>query len=222
MFSFTATTDSRQPTLHAITLRPSLFERHPARQPCRASITAATTGTAGAIVGSMICLSTDLSGTDTLRVLTARAEGSSAISATFRGADGVIPACAGSNCRASCRARLGGGYPRVRGEQRMRMVSVGPYWGSSPHALGAVLDFGEGAAVGGVIPVCAGSRHWHAAGARGPRGHPRLRGEQLTDEWGLPVEGGPSPLARGAVSMTCHFKPVAPCSEPLPEIRAYG
>lgn len=145
-----------------------------------ASITAATTGTAGAIVGSMICLSTDLSGTDTLRVLTARAEGSSAFSATFRGADEVIPACAGSNCRASCRARLGGGYPRVRGEQRMRMVSVGPYWGSSPHALGAVLDFGEGAAVGGVIPVCAGSRHWHAAGARGLRGHPRLRGEQST------------------------------------------
>ncbi len=127
-----------------------------------------------------------------------RARGADRPPRLARGADGTIPACAGSR---SCLIRTRPSprdYPRVRGEQCCLTAPAPPEWGPSPRARGAVTTRGKTDDRPGTIPACAGSSVWRCGPARACRDHPRVRGEQV---WASPPphwQAGPSPRARGA------------------------
>ena len=116
-----------------------------------------------------------------------------------RRAGGIIPACAGSTSGRAHRGYRYRDHPRMRGEHcsdNVRFVSLG---GSSPHARGARFRAGGPRAAVGIIPACAGSTSWTAAGAYRAGDHPRMRGEH-DEDFDLTTDSeGSSPHARGAL-----------------------
>ncbi len=131
----------------------------------------------------------------------------------------IIPARAGSTCRALGRKAARRDHPRSRGEHVHRgagepgpegiiparagstPVDVDPAaggCGSSPLARGALGGAGAVAAVVGIIPARAGSTKPTPSTPRCRSDHPRSRGEHTTvttcERW----DTGSSPLARGA------------------------
>ncbi len=115
--------------------------------------------------------------------------------------DGVIPACAGSSVWRSGPCRGPGwsrGHPRVRGEQFTLNGAGADNQGSCPRARGAGFAARPAPAPGGVIPACAGSRARFSGSWAAPRGHPRVRGEQLSPSPSGVTGRGSSPRARGA------------------------
>ena len=74
-----------------------------------------------------------------------------------RGADGIIPACAGSTRHARAGEPGRRDHPRMRGEHPIVSIAPTPSSGSSPHARGALLGVDGLGAARGIIPACAGS-----------------------------------------------------------------
>ena len=95
-----------------------------------------------------------------------------------RGADGIIPACAGSTTRASSRTARGRDHPRMCGEHGV---------------AGADVEHGAG-----IIPACAGSTSAPSSTAPGWRDHPRMCGEHVWPARMLSTSQGSSPHVRGA------------------------
>ena len=69
---------------------------------------------------------------------------------------------------------------------------------SSPHARGAPPPWSTSAAVGGIIPACAGSTKKTGFSPTLCRDHPRMRGEHVRSSMMLICREGSSPHARGA------------------------
>ena len=114
------------------------------------------------------------------------------------GPERIIPAYAGSTCRAYPSRQLCGDHPRIRGEHviDLHMQSYTP--GSSPHTRGAPSEAYGTASNPGIIPAYAGSTRGGLAGCVGAEDHPRIRGEHGDSAWWDPEDPGSSPHTRGA------------------------
>ena len=87
----------------------------------------------------------------------------------------------------------------MRGEHSRARKRGGGDGGSSPHARGALDGPALWADDDGIIPACAGSTSWTAAGAYRAGDHPRMRGEH-DEDFDLTTDSeGSSPHARGAL-----------------------
>src|SRR5690606_34030378 len=106
---------------------------------------------------------------------------------------GTIPACAGSTWPTPARSTSPGDHPRVRGEHRFARAIDNRMEGPSPRARGAPERVGEGAAVGGTIPACAGSTQGALTPPDCQGDHPRVRGEHEIEKAPPPPPPGPSP-----------------------------
>ncbi|SNT60758.1 hypothetical protein SAMN05443665_105918 [Actinomadura meyerae] len=114
---------------------------------------------------------------------------------------GTIPACTGSTrpvpaSRRSCRD-----HPRVHGEHSRCWFLDLRRRGPSPRARGARPQHRAGAARGGTIPACTGSTGTRTGRGWTGRDHPRVHGEHALLDPDHRVPRGPSPRARGALSM---------------------
>ena len=110
---------------------------------------------------------------------------------------GIIPACAGNTKRTPTSRRCRRDHPRMRGEHTMVRTSRIPVSGSSPHARGTPRlchDLGDACRI---IPACAGNTPRPASTHRGPRDHPRMRGEHRFTSSAQTTWPGSSPHARG-------------------------
>ena len=86
----------------------------------------------------------------------------------------------------------------MRGEHASNPRDINAYWGSSPHARGALMTPELKATMDGIIPACAGSTRARASITSSMSDHPRMRGEHDLDRR-VRVKGpGSSPHARGA------------------------
>ena len=90
----------------------------------------------------------------------------------------------------------------MRGEHRSEEATMPAVEGSSPHARGAQGGPGGLVGAGGLIPACAGSTSLQRMSRRGPRAHPRMRGEHTLTEDASDEDIGSSPHARGARFLT--------------------
>ena len=124
-----------------------------------------------------------------------------------RGADGIIPACAGSTRRPPPRKTRAGDHPRMRGEHGVAFGRPRLFAGSSPHARGARLEGAVHHVLAGIIPACAGSTRDKGAFAARGWDHPRMRGEHPTRSRRRARPAGSSPHARGAPD--CQYCPHA-------------
>ena len=116
------------------------------------------------------------------------------------GAEGIIPAYAGSTPPHGPRRRGIWDHPRIRGEHCHRSRVAPPIWGSSPHTRGAPVAELPGLAQSRIIPAYAGSTTTPRPVLAIDRDHPRIRGEHLhRGPVGRRVEGS-SPHTRGAPS----------------------
>ncbi len=70
---------------------------------------------------------------------------------------GIIPAYAGSTCRATTRSRWSADHPRLRGEHHDITTALAYNEGSSPPTRGARLDCSLKGAARRIIPAYAGS-----------------------------------------------------------------
>ena len=114
------------------------------------------------------------------------------------GAQGTIPAGAGSRALLLLRQSAAWDHPRGCGEQRRPHGGAGASGGPSPRVRGAARPAEARVLPGGTIPAGAGSSSLRSRSARASRDHPRGCGEQLQEkipEW---WEAGPSPRVRGA------------------------
>ena len=111
---------------------------------------------------------------------------------------GIIPACAGSSCRAGRAPAWRWDHPRVCGEQT---VTIEGDWfdrGSSPRVRGAGWRRTPRSCPGGIIPACAGSSQRLPRNPEPCRDHPRVCGEQAPPVSHYHVLEGSSPRVRGA------------------------
>ena len=130
---------------------------------------------------------------------------------------GIIPACAGNTTECSREYRDTRDHPRVCGEHGHFSHMTCPSVGSSPRVRGTLAAQGGVAAVGGIIPACAGTPCYRRRGSdrngiipacagntpfqalciTHPGDHPRVCGEHklsLRKPYGAP---GSSPRVRG-------------------------
>ena len=111
---------------------------------------------------------------------------------------GIIPACAGSTCRASSPRRCARDHPRMCGEHGFHGVEHLQAAGSSPHVRGARVVKVRLLCAKGIIPACAGSTAPFTTTSVSTRDHPRMCGEHtysnIEQSW---IEGS-SPHVRGA------------------------
>ncbi len=114
--------------------------------------------------------------------------------------EGITPACAGSSPGSSGRPSRPPDHPRVRGEQFDGWQAFRASMGSPPRARGAGPAAGHRVDVAGITPACAGSSGRRCGQQRGLRDHPRVRGEQLKQEFGERLAEGSPPRARGAAA----------------------
>ena len=127
-----------------------------------------------------------------------RARGADAPADPRRGAEGAIPACAGSTWACSTSTLWDRVHPRGRGEHILAKASEEVSVGPSPRARGAPPGAGHSGRRPGTIPACAGSTLRRDGGLQPFRDHPRVRGEHSTGISNNPMRRGPSPRARGA------------------------
>ncbi len=119
------------------------------------------------------------------------------------GADGLIPARAGSTTSISpCSARTAA-HPRSRGEHCARSSAARFSNGSSPLARGAPGAVASGCCGCGLIPARAGSTHGMPLSFLPVPAHPRSRGEHTKTRLRERSSRGSSPLARGAPLRWC-------------------
>ena len=114
----------------------------------------------------------------------------------------IIPALAGNTVRDYMERCGGWDHPRSRGEYPAARRSVCVPWGSSPLSRGiqdppSFCGFPER-----IIPALAGNTNRFRHRGRGPRDHPRSRGEYLLGDVGHYIEPGSSPLSRGIPANT--------------------
>ena len=111
---------------------------------------------------------------------------------------GIIPACAGSTCRASSPRRCARDHPRMCGEHRAIHDHLSVNEGSSPHVRGAHLQQHRTVVDRGIIPACAGST-CPLSDCIAPQGdHPRMCGEHMSCRLYCQRRWGSSPHVRGA------------------------
>ena len=85
------------------------------------------------------------------------ARGAHLADAAGEGADGIIPACAGSTTSGSQGRPSAGDHPRLRGEHLFQPPLLMVCWGSSPLARGARRGSGNHRRYGGIIPLARGA-----------------------------------------------------------------
>ena len=113
------------------------------------------------------------------------------------GIGGITPACAGKTRRLSA-IRLGiPDHPRMRGEDRERVILALLAMGSPPHARGRP-GFGFRPSVPcGITPACAGKTSTRLMCSREAGDHPRMRGEDVLILLCRDTQHGSPPHARG-------------------------
>ena len=132
------------------------------------------------------------------------------------GAQGIIPAYAGSTKILKLRVHRLRDHPRIRGEHGHASGGGRVDGGSSPHTRGAPDVVSVPALGGGIIPAYAGSTRQQEQTNPTSQDHPRIRGEHLLPALaGLPVVGS-SPHTRGAR----RFRPCGGCGRGI--IPAYA
>ena len=110
---------------------------------------------------------------------------------------GLIPARAGTTCRAGVNTRPCWAHPRSRGDHPLRSLRLMSRTGSSPLARGPPVKVTDLATGKGLIPARAGTTMMRAPMLSHSRAHPRSRGDHFAAcELSLLVQGS-SPLARG-------------------------
>ena len=110
----------------------------------------------------------------------------------------LIPAHAGSTTTPTPSPSQTAAHPRSRGEHPPRRGIVGVGAGSSPLTRGAHGVFLFGVVADGLIPAHAGSTWSPLSPLQATPAHPRSRGEHFVEGCAHVVEGGSSPLTRGA------------------------
>ena len=130
---------------------------------------------------------------------------------------GIIPACAGNTTECSREYRDTRDHPRVCGEHGHFSHMTCPSVGSSPRVRGTLAAQGGVAAVGGIIPACAGTPCYRRRGSdrngiipacagntgrrcgchEHVRDHPRVCGEHPFSSIVHNPPGGSSPRVRG-------------------------
>ena len=125
------------------------------------------------------------------------ARGRRAVSILPRNAEGITPACAGKtevegHCGCSCRD-----HPRMRGEDFLANVSTRPPPGSPPHARGRRRRSSRVPPSGRITPACAGKTLPGVSLRGSPKDHPRMRGEDTTEQAAEWRASGSPPHARG-------------------------
>ncbi len=117
----------------------------------------------------------------------------------------LIPACAGKT--AGSLPPLGGlaAHPRMRGENSCSFTPAISKKGSSPHARGKRHDSGAMSRIGGLIPACAGKTAGKMSCLLVWKAHPRMRGENRGNHYGVTSLVGSSPHARGK-PLTCGYQ----------------
>ena len=100
---------------------------------------------------------------------------------TGQGAQGIIPARAGSSRGHGTRGAQLQDHPRACGEQFLPHRSRQGWRGSSPRVRGAGMPLPRPVALYGIIPARAGSRRMQARRSAACRDHPRACGEQTKD-----------------------------------------
>ncbi len=114
---------------------------------------------------------------------------------------GLTPAGAGTAC--SCCAFLGvwRAHPRRRGDGFLRTSDLTPMLGSPPQARGRRKSSDAVGRFHGLTPAGAGTAHHRMASTRGPRAHPRRRGDGDPDLCGGRPGAGSPPQARGRLAV---------------------
>ena len=114
------------------------------------------------------------------------------------GLGGIIPAYAGSTGTLRLLYIQSRDHPRIRGEHTRLVFLDTVAVGSSPHTRGARRGAEKALNRDGIIPAYAGSTGLHRRQCRGPRDHPRIRGEHIVSFTTKPASPGSSPHTRGA------------------------
>ena len=112
---------------------------------------------------------------------------------------GIIPAYAGSTCRAGATGLSTRDHPRIRGEHFRQDQAPALMAGSSPHTRGARPDVREVAHGNGIIPAYAGSTTAPPRPGTPGGDHPRIRGEHWFQQLPGNIASGSSPHTRGAL-----------------------
>ncbi len=111
---------------------------------------------------------------------------------------GSPPVCTGSRIRFGVVVDSAPDHPRMHGEQTSRNHCSSRRSGSPPYARGAGTAERVRPEIGGITPVCTGSRVTGTARRAGSRDHPRMHGEQQDQRISKVTALGSPPYARGA------------------------
>ena len=110
---------------------------------------------------------------------------------------GLIPACAGKTSPAPSPAGEPGAHPRVCGENDLFHELIVAGFGSSPRVRGKPMDHDQGHGDPRLIPACAGKTRRRWLLRKRYRAHPRVCGENTSQERGPETAEGSSPRVRG-------------------------
>ncbi len=88
-------------------------------------------------------------------------------------------------------------HPRMRGDHLPRKTAAGSLAGPPPHARGPRVRDRAARRAFGTTPACAGTTRRRKRPIRGPRDHPRMRGDHLRTRHVIGGTAGPPPHARG-------------------------
>ena len=130
-----------------------------------------------------------------------RARGSRAAEAAIERRQGSIPASAGKPTRSRQWRSRPGVHPRERGEARQPPLCDGSIGGPSPRARGSLAERPGDQRRLGSIPASAGKPRTASHRSRWGGVHPRERGEAAAARVQLRMPMGPSPRARGSLSV---------------------
>ena len=109
----------------------------------------------------------------------------------------LIPARAGKTRSTRTSVKQNPAHPRACGENRPDLAGTGSTGGSSPRARGKPVRAVHPGVHRRLIPARAGKTPITDLERRGPRAHPRARGENDHGAEGVEALGGSSPRARG-------------------------
>ena len=110
---------------------------------------------------------------------------------------GIIPAYAGNTNSTSHTLGTSGDHPRVCGEHRLAICSLGMSMGSSPRMRGTRLLLVFQVIRAGIIPAYAGNTMTSYVPALFHRDHPRVCGEHVISDSSGGTRLGSSPRMRG-------------------------
>ena len=110
---------------------------------------------------------------------------------------GLIPACAGKTHSPLTTSYMLTAHPRVCGENLMILVRIGRKAGSSPRVRGKRPRPIQRPHPSGLIPACAGKTWVCGVPSRRSRAHPRVCGENRSQEIRVGDGSGSSPRVRG-------------------------